>query len=41
MVVSKQLTDFCYPIRLLLHQRMNSIFTYTGIRPENSNYTRE
>ena len=40
MVVSKHLTHFCYPIRLVLHQHLNSYVAYSGIPPENSNYTR-
>ena len=40
MVVSKHLTHFCYPIRLVLHQHLNSHVAYPGIPPENSNHTR-
>ena len=40
MVVSKHLTHFCYPIRLVLHQHLNSRVAYPGILPENSNHTR-
>ena len=40
MVVSKHLTHFCYPIRLVLHQRLNSQAAYPGIPPENSIHTR-
>ena len=40
MVVSKHLTHFCYPIRLVLHQHLNSHIAYPGIPPENSNHTR-
>ena len=36
MVVSKHLTHFCYPIRLVLHQHLNSHVAYPGIPPENS-----
>ena len=36
MVVSKHLTHFCYPIRLVLHQHLNSHVAYPGILPENS-----
>ena len=39
MVVSKHLTYFCYPIRLMLHQHLNSHVTYPGIPHENSNHT--
>ena len=39
-VVSKHLTHFCYPIRLVLHQHLNSHVAYPGIPPENSNHTR-
>ena len=38
MVVSKHLTHFCYPIRLVLHQHLNSLVAYPGIPPENSNH---
>ena len=40
MVVSKHLTHFCYPIRLVIHQHQNSHVAYPGIPPENSNHTR-
>ena len=33
MVVSKHLTHFCFPIRLVLHQRLNSHVAYPGIPP--------
>ena len=39
MVVSKHLTHFYYPIRLVLHQHLNSNVAYPGIPPENSNHT--
>ena len=39
-VVSKHLTHFCYLIRLVLHQHLNSHVAYPGIPPENSNHTR-
>ena len=31
MVVSKNLTHFCNPIRLVLHQHLNSLLAYPGI----------
>ena len=34
MVVSKHLTHFCYPIRLVLHQHLNSLVAYPSISPE-------
>ena len=34
MIVSKHLTYFCYPIRLVLHQHLNSHVAYHGIPPE-------
>ena len=37
MVVSK--APLCYPIRLVLHQHLNSHVAYPGIPPENSNHT--
>ena len=40
MVVSKHLTHFCYPIRLVFHQHLNSHVTCPDIPPENSNHTR-
>ena len=40
MVVIKHLTHFCYPIRLVLHQHLNSLVAYPGIQPENSSDTR-
>ena len=40
MVVSKLLTHFCYPIRLVFHQHLNSHVAYPVIPPENSNHTR-
>ena len=40
MVVSKHLTHFCYPIRLVLHQHLNSHIAYPGIPPDNSNHIR-
>ena len=40
MVVSKHLTHFCYTIRLVLHQHLNSHVAYPGIPLENSNHTR-
>ena len=39
MVVSKHLTHFCYHIRLVLHQHLNSHVAYPGIPPEISNHT--
>ena len=36
MLVSKHLTHFCYPIRLVLHQHLNSHVAYPGALPENS-----
>ena len=41
MVLSKHLTHFCYPIRLVLHQQLNSHVAYPDIPPENLNHTRE
>ena len=38
--MSKHLTHFCYPIRLVLHQHLKSHVAYTGIPPENSKHTR-
>ena len=38
--LSKYLTHFCYPIKLVLHQHLNSHVAYPGIPPENSNHTR-
>ena len=35
------LTHFCYPIRLVLHQHLNSHVAYPGIPPENSNHIHE
>ena len=32
------LTHFCYPIRLVVHQHLNSLVVYLGILPENSNH---
>ena len=40
MVVSKHLTHFCYPIRLVLYQHLNSHVAYPGIPPENLSLTR-
>ena len=40
MVVSKHLTHFCYPIRPVLHQHLNSHVAYSAIPPEHSNHTR-
>ena len=37
MVVSKHLTNFCYPISPMLHQHLNSHVAYPDIPPENSN----
>ena len=39
MVVCKHLTHFCYLIRLVLHQHLNSHIAYPDIPHENSNYT--
>ena len=39
-VVSKYLTHFCYPIKLVLHQYLNSQVAYPGIQPGNSNHSR-
>ena len=39
MVVSKDLTHFCYPIRLVLSSNLNSYVAYPGIPSENSNHT--
>ena len=39
-VVSKHLTHFCYPIKLVLHQHLNLHVAYPGFQPENSNYIR-
>ena len=39
MVMSKHLTHFCYPIRQVLHQHLNSHVAYPGIPPENSKHT--
>ena len=41
MVVSKHLTHFCYHIKLVFHQHLNSHVAYPGIAPENSNHTPE
>ena len=40
MVVNKHLTHFCYPIKLVLDQHLNSHVDYLGIPSENSNHTR-
>ena len=40
MAMSKHLTHFCYPIRLVFHQHLNSQIVYPGISPENSNHIR-
>ena len=40
MIVSKHLTHFCFPIRLVLHQHLNSYVAYPGIPPEISHHTR-
>ena len=37
--MSKHLTHFCYPIKLMLHQHLNSHVAYPGIPSENSNHT--
>ena len=34
------LTHFCYPIRLVLNEQLNSHVAYPGIPPENSNHAR-
>ena len=36
MVVSKHLTHFCYPIKPVLCQHLNSHLAYAGIPPESS-----
>ena len=41
MVVSKHFTYFCYSIRLVLHQLLNSHLAYPGIPREISNYIKE
>ena len=38
--MSKHLTHFCYPIRLVLHQHLNSHVVSSGIPPQNSDHTR-
>ena len=40
-VVNKHLTHFCYLIKLVLHQDLNSHIAYSGYPSENSNHTRE
>ena len=39
IVVRKYLTHFCYSIKQVLHQYLNSLVAYPGIPPENSNHT--
>ena len=39
MVVSKHLTHFCYPNRLVLHQHLNLHVAYPGIPPKNSKHS--
>ena len=41
MVVSKHLTHFCYLIRQVLYQYLNSYLAYPSIPPKNSNHARE
>ena len=41
MVASKHLTHFCYSIRLVLQQHLNSHAAYPGIPPKNLNDTKE
>ena len=38
MVMSKHLTHFCYPTRLVLHQHLKSHVAYPGI-PREINYS--
>ena len=40
MVVGKHLIHFCYLIRLVLYQHLNSHVAQPGIPPEISNHTR-